>query len=80
MLYKIYNKEVAISSENRLISPSPLSRNMHNFSFQIPSTNSDHRKFSFFPGTIRDWNALPLDIVAAASLEILKEQVSLHNH
>ena len=59
MFYKINNKEVAISSENRLIPPSRLSRNMHNLSFQISSTNSDYRKFSFFPSTIRDWNALP---------------------
>ena len=77
MLYKIYNKEVAISSENRLIQPSQLSRNMHNLSFQIPNTNSDYRKFSFFPRTIRDWNALPLDIVSAGSLEIFKERVAL---
>ena len=79
MLYKIYNKEVEISSENRLIPPSRLSRNMHNLWFQIPSTKSDYRKFSFFPRTIRDWNALPPDIAAAESLEIFKKRVSLHN-
>ena len=79
ILYKIYNKEVAINSENRLIPPSRLSRNMHNLSFQIPSTKSDYRKFSFFPRTIRDWNALPPDIAAAGSLEIFKKRVSLHN-
>ena len=77
--YKIHNKEVEISPENRLIPPSRLSRNMHNLSFQIPSTNSDYRKFSFFPRTIRDWNALPPDIVAAGSLVIFKKRVSLHN-
>jgi hypothetical protein len=33
MLYKIQNKEVAISTENRLIPPSRFSRNMHNLSF-----------------------------------------------
>ena len=79
MLYKIHNKEVEISPVNRLIPPSRLSRNMHSLSFQIPSTNSDYRKFSFFPRTIRDWNALPPDIVAAGSLEIFKKRVSLYN-
>ena len=77
MLYKIHNNKVAISKENRLIPPSRLSRNMHNLSFQIPNTNSDYRKFSFFPRTIRDWNALPPDIVSAGSLEIFKERVAL---
>ena len=80
ILYKIFNKEVAISSENGLLPPSRLSRTMHNLSFQIPSTNSDYRKFSFFPRTIRDWNSLPPDIAAAWSLEIFKKPVSLNNH
>ena len=65
MLYKIQNKEVAISTENRLIPPSRFTRNMHNLSFQIPNSNRDYRKFSFFPHTIRDWNSLQPDIVSA---------------
>ena len=69
MLYKIQNKEVAISTENRLIPPSRFTRNMHNWlSFQIPNSNCDYKKFSFFPHTIRDWNALQQDIVSTGSL------------
>ena len=46
MLYKIQNKEVAISTENRLIPESRFTRNMHNLSFQIQiptvTTESSH--------------------------------------
>ena len=71
MLYKIQNKEVAISTEN-----SRFTRNMHNLSFQIPNSNSDYRKFSFFPHTIRDWNSLQPDIVSAGSLTTFKAKVA----
>ena len=76
MLYKIQNKEVAISTENRLIPPSRFTRNMHNLSFQIPNSNSDYRKFSFFSYIIRDWNSLQPDIVSAESLTTFKAKVS----
>ena len=51
MMYKITNEKVAIP------------RNMQDKSFQIPSAASDYRKYSFFPRTIRDWNALPPGVV-----------------
>jgi len=74
--YKIKNKEVEISTENRLIPPSRFTRNMHNLSFQIPNSNSDYRKFSFFPHTIRDRNSLKPDIVSAGSLTTFKAKVA----
>jgi hypothetical protein len=78
MLYKIQNKEVATSTENRLIPPSQYTctRNMHNLSFQIPNSNSDYRKFSFFPHTIRDWNSLQPGIVSAGSHTTFKAKVT----
>ena len=54
-----------IPKEGRLIPPTRLSRNMHDKSFQIPSAASDYRKYSFFPRTIRDWNALPPGVATA---------------
>jgi hypothetical protein len=65
MLYKIQNKEVAISTEN-----SWFTRNMHNLSFQIPNSNSDYRKFSFFPHTIRDWNSLWITLASNIILRV----------
>ena len=73
---KLQNKEVAISTENRLIPLSRFTRNMHNLSFQIPNSNSDYRKFSFFPHTIRDWNSLQPDIVCAGSHTTFKSKVA----
>ena len=75
MLYKIQNKEVAISTENRLIPPSRFTRNMDNLSFQIPNSNCDYKKFSFFPHTIRDWNSLQQNIVSTGSLTTFSAKV-----
>ena len=35
------------------------SRNRHPKAFQVPYARTDIYKYSFFPDTIRDWNALP---------------------
>ena len=69
MMYKITNEKVAILKEGRLIPPKRLSINIHDKSFQIPLAASDYRKYSFFPCTIRDWNALPPGVVTAPSVE-----------
>ena len=77
MLYKIENNKVAINKTNRLIPPKRNTRNMNSgLSFQIPPATSDYRKFSFFPRTIREWNALPPETKSAESLEAFKAQVS----
>jgi hypothetical protein len=76
LLYKIEYERVAISKEERLIRPKRLTRNMHDRSYLIPSTRSDYRKYSFFPHTIRDWNALPPGIVSATSPEAFKASVA----
>ena len=59
LMYKIVNGLVKIDATDRLVQPSRLSRNMGQHSFQIPSCNTIIRKESFYPRTIRDWNALP---------------------
>lgn len=79
MMYKITNEKVAIPKEGRLIPPKRLSRNMHDKSFQIPSAASDYRKYSFFPRTIRDWNALPPGVVTAPSVEAFKASLTKLN-
>ena len=50
MLYKTHHEDVAISKEERLIPPETCIRYI---SFQVPSSSSDYRKYSFFPRTIR---------------------------
>jgi hypothetical protein len=61
---------------DRLVPPKRQTRNTHSRSYQFPSTSSDYRKGSFFPRNIREWNALPPDIVAAKAIEAFKARVS----
>lgn len=76
LMYKIKNGLVKIETSNKLVTPSRLSRNMGVHSFQIQSSNTKVRKESFYPRTIRDWNALPTDIATSPSLEIFKARLS----
>ena len=41
-------------------------RNQHSVVFQTPIANTDVYKGSFFPQTIRDWNALPDSLISSA--------------
>ena len=41
-------------------------RNHHSSAIQVPIANTDIYKCSFFPQTIRDWNALPDSIISSA--------------
>ena len=51
---------------NDLQPPNRCSRNQHPMAFQVPYARTDIYKYSFFPNTIRDWNALPESIVYSA--------------
>ena len=42
------------------------SRNQHPVAFQVPYARTDIYKYSFFPVTIKDWNALPASIISSA--------------
>ena len=72
MMYKIHNSLVNIETSGKLLPPDRLTRNMHTNSFQIPSCNTTTRRESFYPRTIKDWNALPISTAAAVSLEAFK--------
>ena len=41
-------------------------RNQHSMAFQTPIANTNVYKGSFFPQTIRDWNALPHSLIPSA--------------
>ena len=59
LMYKIVNGLVKIDATDWLIKPSRISRNMDQHCFRIPSCYTNMRKESYYPRTIRDWNALP---------------------
>ena len=55
-----------------LVPPARRCRNHHSLAFQTPAARTDIYKDSFFPRTIRNWNALPGSIVSTAeSAEIV---------
>ena len=44
-------------------------RNDHFMAYQVPIAYTDICKYSFFPQTIRDWNALPDSLSSAEGAE-----------
>ena len=54
------------SDQTDLQPPSRRSRNQHPMVFQVPYARTDIYNYSFFPDTIRDWNALPASIISSA--------------
>ena len=65
LLYKGL-KGTAIIPTDDLIPRIRHSINHHSFTFQTPAARTDIYKGSFFPQTIRDWNALPDPIITSA--------------
>ena len=59
-------KGKASISTDDLILPVRHCRNCHLSAFQVPIANTDIYKCSFFPQTIRDWNALSASIISSA--------------
>ena len=75
MLYKIEHELVAISKTNRLDRPTRRLRQSHDNAYQVPHCRIDIRKMSFFPRTVRDWNALPPDNASLDTLEAFKASI-----
>ena len=51
---------------NDLQPPNRRSRNQHPMAFEVPYMRADIYRYSFFPDTIWDWNALPASIISSA--------------
>ena len=65
LLYKGLKGAACIPTDD-LIPPIRRSRNHYSLTFQTPTTRTDIYKGSFFPQTIRDWNALTDSIITSA--------------
>jgi len=48
----------------------------HSMKLQQPTTRIDSYLHSFFPSSIKIWNALPEDVVSAATLNKFKNKLS----
>ena len=57
LLYKGLKGKASVSTDD-LIPKTRRCRNQYSMEFQTPIANTDVYKGSFFPQTIRDWNAL----------------------
>ena len=65
LLYKGLKGAACIPTDD-LIPPIRCSKNHQALTFQTPATRTDIYKGSFFPQTIRDWNALSDLIITSA--------------
>ena len=65
LLYKGLKGKVIVPTDD-LILKSRRCRNQHSMAFQTPIANTDVYQGSFFPQTIRDWNALPDSLISSA--------------
>ena len=65
LLYKGLKGKASVPTDD-LIPKTRRCRNQHSLAFQTPIANTDVYKGSFFPQTIRDWNALPDSLISSA--------------
>ena len=65
LLYKGLKGKASVPTDG-LIPKTRRTRNQHSMPFQTPIANTDVSKGSFFPQTIRDWNAFPDFLILCA--------------
>ena len=80
MLYKMSNGLVALDTSPQLVKMSGLSANVHPHRFVRPPTANALQENSFFPCTIRQWNALHTEVALAPSFDIFKQRVCQVQH
>lgn len=73
MMYKISHGLVAINPLDHMKPSVRTSKRVNNsLSYQLPSVRTDCYKSSYFPKTIREWNAQPDTIATSQSLDSFK--------
>ena len=65
LLYQGLKGKASVPTDD-LIPKTRCCRNQHSMAFQTPVANTDAYKGSFFPQTIRDWNALSDSLISSA--------------
>ena len=68
LLNKGLKDKASVPKDDLMIPKTRSARNLHSMAFQTPIAIIDVYKgsFSFFPQTIRDWNALPDSLISSA--------------
>ena len=78
LLYKGLKGKASVPTDD-LIPKTRRARNQHSIAFQTPIANTDVYKGSFFPQTIRYWNAIPDSLISSAKMQrimLLSKKIS----
>ena len=78
MLYKMHHSLVDFST-NQYIQTADINRTTRAtrlFCYMIPHSRTDQHQQSYFPRTARQWNALPLEVVLAPSVEAFRRHLT----
>jgi hypothetical protein len=76
MMYKIINGLVAVKIPPYITKPTRDTRNFHPLRYRQVSTRINQYQHSFLPRTIRDWNALPDELLECPSLEAFRRNIN----
>ncbi|KAI8514713.1 hypothetical protein Bbelb_073040 [Branchiostoma belcheri] len=77
MMHKIQHDLACVRCDAlKPVSGSRRSRRGHSQQLQHITCRTNYKHYSFFPRTIRDWNALPTDTVQSPSLAKFVSRVS----
>ena len=75
MLHKIHYKLIAIPADCLQLQQRHTGFS-HQLAFHTLQGSGNYRKYAFFPHIIREWNLLPLNVVASQSVEYFRDRVS----
>ncbi len=79
MFYKIHYGLVALlPTAHHLLPFTRMSRHYHPLAYQVMYASTNAYKFSFFPRTVLDWNALPYTLVLSPTVEEFKSGLAAH--
>jgi len=79
MMYKIHQGLVVLDNvDNRLTPSTRVLRTTHNQSYDVPYSRANYHQYSFIPRSVRDWNDLPGQVVAAPTLSQFRGRLLAH--
>ena len=80
LFFKIKHGLVAVPLPDYIQHSNRISRYWHYMTYRQVSTSTDYYKYSFFPLSIVQWNALPQSVACLQSLEVFKTPVCKLQH
>ena len=78
ILYKSIYNIIAVNSNIYLVPNNSSTRHNHSLTYHQISTTTNYHKFSFYPRTIVQWNALPASIAEVKTLDQFKAGLARH--